>query len=636
MRNRVCWTIGLAAALVLAMVGMPGHAFAAPADAQDRIAINENRHAAGRITDGVLTVRLEARVGEWFPDGPGNPGLRVKAFGVEGGPLQIPGPLLRVPQGTRVRAFVTNRLENTLALHGLYSRPSASEQSVAPALIRSGETQEFSFLAGASGTYFYWAATTREAPITQRSPADTQLTGAFVIDPKGDVRPDRVFVIGGWANVEGGAFTGAPGQRLRWVINGLSWPATERLSYKVGDTVRLRVINTSFGVHPMHLHGFYFTVNSRGDEQRDQLFASDASPRQAVTERLAVGRTFALTWTPTRAGNWLFHCHDSAHLDHGGPLDNLVGPPNDGHHHMTSSELEMMSGPVIGIAISGPVGVTARDASVSRRHLRLVARAEEDGTDREPAYGYTLETGDASVAKSPYLPGPTLVLKRGEPVDVTVVNELPEPTAVHWHGIELDSYFDGVPGFAGDMTRTAPSIPPGGTFEALFTPPRSGTFIYHAHMDDRRQQQAGLVGPLLVVDSPSSYDPTHDLVLLVTAPRKAADAARVLVNGSLDPATQEFHVGQHYRLRLINLHTARPSMRMRLLSGTSVLSWRSLAKDGMDLPPDQVVEGNAEIQMGNGETYDFDFVPTNIGDQTFEVRSAAEVLLATMSIRVVN
>ena len=61
-------------------------------------------------------------------------------------------------------------------------------------------------------------------------------------------------------------------------------------------------------------------------------------------------------------------------------------------------------------------------------------------------------------------------MKRGEPVSITVVNQLPEPTAVHWHGIELESYYDGVAGFAGEGKRIAPAIPPGGSFEARFTP----------------------------------------------------------------------------------------------------------------------------------------------------------------------
>ena len=49
------------------------------------------------------------------------------------------------------------------------------------------------------------------------------------------------------------------------MINGLSWPATERLTYQRGETVRWRLINLSSQVHPMHLHGFYFEVESLGD-----------------------------------------------------------------------------------------------------------------------------------------------------------------------------------------------------------------------------------------------------------------------------------------------------------------------------------------------------------------------------------
>ena len=57
----------------------------------------------------------------------------------------------------------------------------------------------------------------------------------------------------------------------------------------------------------------------------------------------------------------------------------------------------------------------------------------------------------------PYLPGPTILLKRAQPVSITVDNQLPEPTSVHWHGIELESYYDGVAGFAGQGRRLAPA-----------------------------------------------------------------------------------------------------------------------------------------------------------------------------------
>ena len=234
------------------------------------------------------------------------------------------------------------------------------------------------------------------------------------------------------------------------------------------------------------------------------------------------------------------------------------------------------------------------------------------GTDAEPAFAYALEDGSrASHALSAV--GPTILLKRGEPVSIAVVNELPEPTSVHWHGIELESYFDGVPGYAGQGKRIAPVIAPGATFEARFTPPRSGTFMYHSHVDELRQQQAGLTGALLVLDDPSAYDPEHDIVLVVTVPRKDADSGVVLFNGSSTPTPLQMRAGQRYRLRFINLHTFRPAMRMRLLEGTTLATWKGVAKDGMDLPAERRTEGPAEIQMGNGEAYDFEFVPAQGG-----------------------
>lgn len=215
------------------------------------------------------------------------------------------------------------------------------------------------------------------------------------------------------------------------------------------------------------------------------------------------------------------------------------------------------------------------------------------------------------------------------------MNQLPEPTSVHWHGIELESYYDGVAGYSGDGKRITPAIPPGGSFEARFTPPRSGTFIYHTHIDEVRQQRAGLSGALLVVDDPNSYDSERDLVLLITAPRKRADdAAVVLLNGSSAPPPRLMRVGQHYRLRFINIHTARPSMRMRLLRDSSLMTWRGIAKDGMDLPADQVREGPSEIQMGNGETFDFDFVPPSTGEFRVDVTTDSGRVLASMRIRV--
>ena len=116
------------------------------------LAINDNRAAAGTLRDGVLTIRLEARVGNWRPDGDTDPGLTVAAFAEEGKPPQIPGPLIRVPKGTAIRAVVRNSLpDSTLFVHGLYTRGARGPDTVQ---VKPGEEREVRFDAGLPGTYF--------------------------------------------------------------------------------------------------------------------------------------------------------------------------------------------------------------------------------------------------------------------------------------------------------------------------------------------------------------------------------------------------------------------------------------------------------------------------------------------------
>src|SRR5262245_43833533 len=163
----------------------------------ERVAINDNRVAAGTFRDGVLTIRLEARMADWRPDGDADPGINVAAFAEEGRPPQIPGPLIRVPQGTAIHAVVRNSLpDSTLFVHGLYTRGARGSDTVQ---VKPGEVREVRFEAGPPGTYFYWATTSATAAVGFRGPA-SQLSGAFVVDSGAALGTprDRVFVIGFW------------------------------------------------------------------------------------------------------------------------------------------------------------------------------------------------------------------------------------------------------------------------------------------------------------------------------------------------------------------------------------------------------------------------------------------------------
>lgn len=618
---------GFASALLSASV----HRSAAR-DAIERVVINDNRTPAGTLRAGVLTIRLEAREGEWHPEGDAAPGIVIRAFAEKGKPLTVPGPMIRVPEGTDVDAYVTNTLSDSLRVTGL--APRGASGSADTSIIAPGETRELRFPTGKVGTYYYRGAA---GPTdTPRGIVDAELNGAFIVDSAG-TQPglrDRVFVIALWSSkpVVGGAT--APGSVDRFTINGKSWPNTERLSYSIGDTVRFRVINVSAAVHPMHLHGYYFEVRSRGNGTVDSVYSQEAPPYRVVTERTAPGRTFTMSWVPDRAGNWLFHCHDNFHVRRNAPLD---GTPlvAEQRLHVANHAQEMMGGLVMAIEVRARGKTSAPRVEGPRRHLRLVAQVDSGGTDSEPAYGYVLHDGGRrSPLGPPLLPGPTIILKRGEPVSIMVVNHLAEATAVHWHGMELESYFDGVADFAGSGTHIAHAIAPGDSFEARFTPPRSGTFIYHPHADEVRQQTAGMSGALLVVDDPAAFDSAHDIVVMLSVPRKNADGGRVLMNGSLHPAPLELRVGERYRLRLVDIHTFRPSMIVRLLRDASVVSWRAVAKDGMDLPAPRATVRPAQQQLGNGETYDFAFSPTEPGDLRLTVTSAVGAPLASIPVRV--
>jgi FtsP/CotA-like multicopper oxidase with cupredoxin domain len=274
-------------------------------DSLEEILINDNRQPAGELLNGILYLSLEARTGIWYPETHDGTGLRVHAFAEAGKPLQLPGPLIRVPQGTEIRVKVHNSIEGTsLVLRGFYSRPGNPNDSVA---IAYGQTYEVQFKTGAAGTYLYWASAgnlKEDAGLPYFN--DSQLYGAFIIDSinKKTDPQERIMMIGIWNDTLNGPANN--GEEL--VMNGLTWPYTERLTYLIDQDVHWRVINASNQAHPMHLHGFYYTVNSRGNADRDMIY-EEQYRRRSVTELVQPHETMSMTWTPEKEGNWLFHCH---------------------------------------------------------------------------------------------------------------------------------------------------------------------------------------------------------------------------------------------------------------------------------------------------------------------------------------
>ncbi len=593
---------------------------------------NDNRHTAGTLAGGVLRAVFEIRPVEWHPLGDAQ-GERIPAFIEVGKPAQVPGPLLRVPLGTEVRVAVSNRLDSAIVVHGLGARRTVPQDSL---LVLPGQTREAHFRADVEGTYFYWAGKPG-VPFEDRVFNDSQLNGALVIDPPGGRTDDRIFLISQytWPDSTGKN----PDGRELLTINGRPWPLTERLTYSVGDSVRWRWINASENSHPLHLHGFYFRVDARGDVARDTVYWP-SQRRMAVTELLDPEQTMRIVWSPERPGGWIFHCHLTFHILPNAPLglpgrDSLerwfshAVDPNMVHdpaHHVERG----MGGLILGMYVRPRGGVMPAPVT-PQRVIRLLVDSGRFPGDTNLRYSYIQQDGDTPPRDSIRPWAPALVLHRGEPTAIRVLNRTAVPTAVHWHGLEIQSPYDGVVGLGGYSGSPAPPILPSDSFEVRVTPPRSGSFMYHTHMQELFQQSGGLWGPLLVLEPGQQWDREHDKIFQVGS---SPGDAGPLLNGVERHDTLTLKAGVAYRFRLMNVTMGNPALQFWLVRDGAPVAWTQLARDGYDLPPWQRSRAPARLHVGIGETKDVEVRIQRPGILALELRAGNGALFTRQPISV--
>ena len=94
---------------------------------------------------------------------------------------------------------------------------------------------------------------------------------------------------------------------------------------------------------------------------------------------------------------------------------------------------------------------------------------------------------------------------------------------------------------------------------------------------------------------------------------------KLLVNGDSMPAPMELAFGVKHRLRLVNIG-ASLSPRFAMQRDSSLVTWRSIAKDGADLPASQAITRPSSQQVSVGETYDFEFEPLERGSYVLSLR----------------
>ena len=170
------------------------------------------------------------------------------------------------------------------------------------------------------------------------------------------------------------------------------------------------------------------------------------------------------------------------------------------------------------------------------------------------------------------MPGPELRVTEGDTVRVTLVNQLPVPTTIHWHGINVPNAMDGVAGLNQDPVK------PGATFTYAFTATPAGTRWYHSHTDPAVQVPLGLYGALIVEprQPAATYEREYTLLLAEwdteLTPAVAAGSAPIgprdallrggelgadlfLVNGKMHGAIPPLLVTEGERILLRLIHT---------------------------------------------------------------------------------
>ena len=147
----------------------------------------------------------------------------------------------------------------------------------------------------------------------------------------------------------------------------------------------------------------------------------------------------------------------------------------------------------------------------------LTEKSGEGNVDNLPVREYTITLKQEMVNKAGKdvkgmtvngsIPGPTLRFTEGEQAVIYVKNEMDVETSVHWHGLLLPNFYDGVP------YLTTPPIEPGHTQKYEFPLKQSGTYWYHSHT--MLQEQSGVYGSIVIQpkEEPLEYDKELVMVL---------------------------------------------------------------------------------------------------------------------------
>ena len=248
-----------------------------------------NQLLAPRVEKGVKVYELTAREIDWETE----PGKTVKAWAYND---QVPGPQIRVREGERVRIVLKNELPESTSIH-FHGLEIPNDQDGVPFItqppVKPGDSYTYEFVAPNSGSHMY------HSHHNSAKQVGMGMLGAFIVEPKQKRAIEKVDV--DYVMILNDGYHG-------YTLNGKSFPATEPITAKAGQKVRIRYMNEGMMIHPMHLHGMHMTVIDKDGWPQPQPWKCD-------TLNIAPGERWDVIVNCTNPGTWAFHCHILPHAE---------------------------------------------------------------------------------------------------------------------------------------------------------------------------------------------------------------------------------------------------------------------------------------------------------------------------------
>ena len=296
-----------------------------------------------RLEDGVkvFDIRTEHVRTEFIP------GRFVDAWGFNG---SVPGPTIQVNEGDRVRLNVENALPEAFSMHwhglevpnNMDGMPGISQDAIPP-----GGRFVYEFTVNQNGTFFYHSHMAMQEMMG--------LIGLFIIHPRRSYTPrvDRDFgiVLQEWAILPNNTIPNTLAMEFNWLtLNGKAGPAATPILVKLGERVRIRIVNLGMDHHPMHIHGHQFYVTGT---EGGRIQTTAVEPGNTVLVGVAQARD--IEFVANNEGDWHFHCHLPHHMMN--QMASMVGPMmSSAANRFRPGEMTSGMGIVDGSALGGSGG----------------------------------------------------------------------------------------------------------------------------------------------------------------------------------------------------------------------------------------------------------------------------------------